>query len=161
MKKSIISKIVPAIILIAFSSGVYGQQEGPLKKLESMRIAFITEKLDLSSSEAEKFWPVYRDYANRNDRITEERRSLYRYASKNAEYISESEINELLEKHLNLQKEESNLTEKFNSRFLQILPPKKVLILYTTENQFKTFILNQIMERPRPGQQGQRRRFIE
>ena len=34
------------------------------KKLQALKIAFITQKLQLTSAEAEKFWPVYNQYDN-------------------------------------------------------------------------------------------------
>jgi hypothetical protein len=144
--KIIFSGMILAYNLIFFNHIAYGQAEGPMQKLESMRIAFFTERLALTSSEAEKFWPVYRDYNNRKEKINEERRSLIRYISKNGDYLSEKEINESLGKYLTLQKDETNLSEIFNQKFLEILPAKKVLKIYITENQFKAYILNQIKE---------------
>jgi len=32
------------------------------EKIESFRIAYFTEKLDLSPAEAETFWPLYNEY---------------------------------------------------------------------------------------------------
>src|SRR5687768_8326854 len=32
------------------------------QQIESVKVAFISQKLDLSTSEAEKFWPVYNTY---------------------------------------------------------------------------------------------------
>jgi hypothetical protein len=33
-----------------------------MERLESAKIGFLTQKLDLSPREAEKFWPVYNQY---------------------------------------------------------------------------------------------------
>ena len=142
--------------MIFFRSPAFGQEEPYLEKIESMRIGFFTEKLALTPDEAEKFWPVFRDYTNRKEKINVERRSLFRYIMRNGDYLSEKEVSESLEKFLSLQKEESGLTEVFNQKFLDILPPKKVLKIYMAENQFKVYILNQIKEnRPlKPGQGG-------
>ena len=34
------------------------------EKIQSLKIAFITQKLQLTTDEAEKFWPVYNQYDN-------------------------------------------------------------------------------------------------
>lgn len=36
------------------------------RKLEAQRIAYITNKLDLSSEESIKFWPVYNEYSKKD-----------------------------------------------------------------------------------------------
>ena len=146
MKNQVTVRLIVFYALIFFTQFTFGQAERPLEKLESMRIAFFTERLALSPTEAEKFWPVYRDFNNRKEKINEEKRSLFRYVIKNMDYLTEKEINEALDKHLTLQKEETNLSENFNKKFLEILPPNKVLKIYITENQFKAYILTQIRD---------------
>jgi len=57
------------ILLVLISSiQVYGQRG---EKLESLRIAFITNKLSLTTTESEKFWPIYNVYRKE---VTEIRR---------------------------------------------------------------------------------------
>ncbi len=149
--------IVISLIIFLPRSLSYGQPENYMDKIESIRIAFFTERLDLTTEEAQKFWPVYKDFSNRREKINEDRRLLFRYIMKNGDFLSDKEINESLDKYLNLSKEETSLNEVFNQKFLNILPPKKVIKIYITENQFKAYILNQIKER-RPNNQGQRGR---
>lgn len=163
-------KVFAGILLIAgllFSGSVLPGQDRPgqdrpgqdmpnLERMEQMRIAFFTEKLDLTKSEAEKFWPIFNDYSSRREKINEDRRILFRYIQRNGDYLSEKEISESLDKYLNLEKEEKEVSVVFNQKFLEILPAKKVLKIYLADHQFKVFILNQIREnRPiRPGQGG-------
>ena len=48
---------------------LYSQEKRPNKeKIKELKIAFLTEKLDLTVKEAEKFWPVY----NKHDAILRE-----------------------------------------------------------------------------------------
>jgi hypothetical protein len=121
-----------------------GQEGTYLEKIEAIRKDFFTERLELTPDEASKFWPVYSDFNNRREKINEDRRILFRYVTRNSEFLTEKEINDSLEKYLSLEKEETVLAEQFNQKFLSILPPKKVLKIYVTENQFKAYILNQI-----------------
>jgi len=159
MKNKIRYFIIILFIIVFSGSESVGQVQNYLEKLESLRIAFFTERLDLTPDEAEKFWPVYKDYNNRREKINEDRRMIYRNAIRNDHSLTEDEIRESLEKFINLQKEETALSEMFNQKFLEILPPRKVLRIYITENQFKAFILNEIKENRHESPVQRRRTF--
>jgi len=156
------NKVLTRLILIAafffICSVSSGQDEPNIERMESMRIAFFTEKLALTKTEAEKFWPVFNDYTNRKEKINADRRNLFRYIQRNGDYLSDKEVSESLEKYINLDKEDKELSEVFNQKFLEILPARKVLKIYLADHQFKVFILNRIREnRPiGPGQGGRR-----
>ena len=40
-------------------------KERMLEKMESMRVAFLTNKLDLTTDESTRFWPVYNEFARK------------------------------------------------------------------------------------------------
>ncbi|MCK7539265.1 MAG: hypothetical protein MZV63_54335 [Marinilabiliales bacterium] len=50
------------------------------EKLTAYKIAFFTQRLDLTPAEAEKFWPLYNDYSARKNKLQADRLSLMRYA---------------------------------------------------------------------------------
>jgi hypothetical protein len=39
-------------------------QETDVSRIEALKIAYITKKLNLSPDEAQRFWPIYNNYAN-------------------------------------------------------------------------------------------------
>ena len=43
-------------------------------KIEAARIAYITDQLQLTPGEAEKFWPIYREFAERRREIRQQLR---------------------------------------------------------------------------------------
>ncbi|HVK49362.1 MAG TPA: hypothetical protein VM488_15990, partial [Pseudobacter sp.] len=54
--------ILAAFFVITFSANAQEErktQREPGAKIEALKIAFFTRKLDLSTEEAQKFWPVY------------------------------------------------------------------------------------------------------
>ncbi|MEO9209601.1 MAG: hypothetical protein ABI208_00805 [Ginsengibacter sp.] len=55
------------LLLLLFFLGTatmsYGQNN-PGERIQALKIAFITQRLQLTPAEAEKFWPVYREYDN-------------------------------------------------------------------------------------------------
>jgi hypothetical protein len=134
--------------LIMGFSGILSAQNGQKKdNLEAEKVAFFSKELALTSAEAERFWPVYNDYSNRKDKINRDRKVLFQYISDNKENLTEAEIQDGLAKLISYQNQETTLIDTYNKKFLEILPPKKVLLIYVTENQFKVYILKQIRDR--------------
>jgi len=52
-------KIVFTLLIISFTISSLNAQQSKREKLKAYKTAFITQRLDLSSKEAEKFWPIY------------------------------------------------------------------------------------------------------
>jgi hypothetical protein len=60
--------------------------------------------------------------------------------------MTELEVQDALTKFITYQSQETTLIENYNKKFLDILPPKKVLMIYVAENQFKVYLLKQIRD---------------
>ncbi len=141
------------IILLIFHSFVFSSwitaQVSPGERLRAERVAFFTEKLQLTSQEAEKFWPVFNDYDNRKDKLNNEKRTLALYIERNSDNMSQQEITENLNRYMKIQEEEYELGKEFHEKFLAILSPRKVLKLYVAENQFRQHLLERLKEQRR------------
>jgi len=81
--------------LFIFSQNI---SEEKRKKIESQKIAFITKALDLSSEEAQVFWPVYNDFSDEMKTIRKKRREVFSKARKNRSSLTEKEIGIIIEK---------------------------------------------------------------
>lgn len=120
-------------------------QQAPVnQRIKAERVAFYNDKLELTAKEAEKFWPVYNDYTNRQEKLNMERRMLLRYIDSNSDNMSEEEIEESLRKYIENQNASHALFIEYNKKFLEILPVEKVIRLYIVENQFKQYLLRKI-----------------
>jgi len=132
-------------LLFIFTSVLFGQQsENKVEQINAQKIAFFTEKLSLTAKEAQQFWPVYNDYWLRKNKLIEDRKNLMNYCSDNISNLSEKEIEEIADKYTRFYTEEANLLVKYNDKFKSVLPVKKVMKLYITDNQFKVYLLQQI-----------------
>jgi len=124
-----------------------------------MKIAYITERLDLSSEEAEKFWPIYNDYNDKKGEILHEIREFRRYYVENLDNIDDEEHLELLHKYIKLQQKDADLLPSYQEKFIEVLPAKKVMKLYIAEIQFKNYLLQKLRDHKGQGNgkgQGQR-----
>ena len=50
--------------------------QGNNDKIDAYRVAFLTQELQLSSDEAQKFWPIYNDIKDDRDKLYEEKKKL-------------------------------------------------------------------------------------
>ncbi len=140
------------ILLIFFSTDFLLAQRGPgygrfqdqREKIEAHKIAFITEKVDLTPEEAEVFWPAYN--ANR-DRMEAERKAFrekYRKERFYPDQLSDEEAVERLDAQLAHEQKMLNMRIAFNEELKEILPPQKILKLIEAEQEFKLELMRRV-----------------
>lgn len=115
-----------------------------LERLNSQKIAFYTQRLQLTSAEAEKFWPVYNEYQRKKNDILLEKRDTDKYLRQSYSTLTDKEIEEISDKYIAFNKAEADLLTAYHEQFKKVLPIKKVIKLYQAENQFKEMLLRQI-----------------
>lgn len=128
-----------------------------MDRLNAQKIAFFTSRLQLTPEESEKFWPVYNEYQKKRTDIQEKRRQLQIKYAREQSVLNDAEILQMSDQFIELQVEETEVSRKYHEQFKQVLPIRKVLRLYYTENQYKTFLLRQLRERAAHIRQGSRR----
>ena len=110
-------------------------------RLEALKIAFITKRLNLTPEEAQKFWPVYNQYSG-------EIRKVRMDAIQNKEEEIATE-----EKVLNIRK-------KYNGEFAKALSPQRVDQFFRSEKEFGAFVKREVMQRRNMRMQQQRRPLL-
>ena len=140
MKRDIIILIFLAIFpLIQVTA-----QNPNLEKLNAYKIAFFTRRMNLTSQEAEKFWPVYNEFQDKRNSIQTERQALNRNFNQNELNMTEKELIEAGDKHVSLQVQEASLAQEYHKKFKEILAPAKIIRLYQAENQYRLQLLNEL-----------------
>jgi len=125
--------ITSIIFIISFSLISFSQQNRD--KIKTLKIAFITEKLDLSEKEAQQFWPIYNAFEDEQFQI---RRNSFQGRYKiNFETITEEEASSLLKEMRSIETKRHALKTKFIDDLTKILPAKKIIMLDKVEDDFK------------------------
>lgn len=111
------------------------------EKIRAAHAAYITERLELTSTEAEQFWPIYRKYG-------EERRQLWQQMRE----VRRSGMNEeeLLKRELALKQRELDLEKAYTEKFSRVIPASKLVKLRQAEADFRRLLLRQIQQRRHP-----------
>jgi len=118
---------------------------GPLKKetrerIEAQRVAFITQKLNLSPDEAAKFWPVYNEHkdALKNLRDDIERPDLLS--------VTDEEASTIIERHLQMEQKRTDLNRNLYTRLRTVIASRKILMLHAAEREFNRELLHRANE---------------
>ena len=152
MKKIIIFLLIILIYPVSRSSA----QNTNLEKLNNYKIGFFTRRLNLTSEEAEKFWPVYNEYQVQRNLIQLEKMKLNRTFNQSEGTLSDSQLGEIGDKYVDCIVQESALAVTFHKKLKTVLPPAKVIMYYQAENQYKAQLLNELQnarqqQKLRPG----------
>jgi len=102
------------------------------EKRESMVIWRLTEELDLSSQQAEKFFPRFREHREKLEKIgKDERKSLMeiRFKIRDNDEISKSEMERTIKNVAELRKDRVDLETKFILGMEDILDPNQMVKL--------------------------------
>jgi hypothetical protein len=148
--------VIFLLIILMFPVIRSSAQNTNLEKLNNYKIGFFTKKLNLTSEEAEKFWPVYNDYQGQRNLIQREKLKLNRNFNQNESSLSDNQLEEMGDKYVDCLVQESNLAVVFHKKLKEVLPPVKVILYYQAENQYKVQLLNELQnvkqqQRLRPG----------
>jgi hypothetical protein len=108
------------------------------EKINAARVAYITERLGLTAEEAEKFWPVYREFVQKRQGL----RQQFRDAKKSGQ-----DEKALLDLDLKLKQEEVDLEKDYSGRLQKVISAQKLMSLRQAEVDFRRLLLRQIQQR--------------
>lgn len=133
------------ICLILFSSLQLAAQnrEGHREKIKALKTAHITEGLNLTPQEAQKFWPVYNKYEKK-------RRQLHRQEHadiENIECISEDKAKKMLDEYVRLEREDYLLKKQYFQELSTILSAQRIIQLKKVEEDFNRKLIKEYRAR--------------
>ena len=156
MKKILLILILTSCVSTAFA------QHPKRKKIKALKTAHITNELNFTSNEAEKFWPIYNTSQKKHHQLRNESKELRRKLKDNFDAISESEAKVILQKSIDLHNRMHKQRNKLTADLIKFLPAKKIILLKKAEDDFNRKLLKQFKGRRGPGSEGdmspQRRR---
>lgn len=113
------------------------------EKIKALKTAYITEGLDLTTKEAQEFWPVYNAYE-------EKRRNLYwrEHADVgNLECMTEDSADSKLQEYVEIEREDYLLRKKYYEDLKKIFSAKKIMQLEKVEDEFNKKLMREYRSR--------------
>lgn len=140
MKRLTLVLICMTLTLGAFAQGPHnnGGHKNYFERIKAEKVAFITDKLDLSSEEAQVFWPVYNEYWKESQKAHGATMKAFRETTpQKGETISDAELEAKLDTYIKAASAEQKVLETYHPKFKKVLPLEKVAKLYQAEEAFR------------------------
>jgi hypothetical protein len=116
------------------------------ERIQAQKIAFITEKLSLTTEEAQSFWPIYNTYEATVNTIKSKDLRAIKMEMRNDEGVSDKRANELLESLIEAEEKTHAAKLKLVRDLKQVIPAKKIIQLKGAEDQFNRMLLERLKE---------------
>lgn len=147
-------KLLPLLTFIVLGYNGISQSPEAKEKIEAARIALITERLELTPEQAEKFWPVYREYGIKQREIRQEFDRTRKNFDPNK--ASEEENKKMLEMATQVKERQLSLEREYSERILTVINTRQLNNLRKAENDFKEMLLKRIRAEQMKRQQQKR-----
>jgi Spy/CpxP family protein refolding chaperone len=148
-----IIKNILSLLIVFISMNVIAQDSpfGRKKKeqIKSLKIAFITSELSLTSEEATKFWPVYNAYEDKQQDIKNQKLKGYldRMDVDSFDKLSDKETSNMLSQIESSEEKLYQAKKKYLTSLKGVISPLKILKLKRAEENFNRKLLQQYRNR--------------
>ncbi|MGH1335422.1 MAG: hypothetical protein ACRBFS_04780 [Aureispira sp.] len=135
--------ILCSLLLISFSFSSMAQRGASKReRVKALKVAFITEDVQLTSEQAKAFWPLYNE-------LESELKGLRDQIEKRPDFsnASDQEIETWLLQKLSLEEQQIALKRTYIKRFEKVITWPQIAKLLHVERRFKKELLKQIQER--------------
>jgi Spy/CpxP family protein refolding chaperone len=116
-----------------------GRQGKRGEKVEALKIAFITEKLNLTTAEAQQFWPIYNEH---HAKMREIRAPLK--DAKNLDTMTDAEAEKMMATYFDVEQRALNLQKEYFGQLKKVLSVRKIAKLHRAEREFKNRLIDHI-----------------
>lgn len=147
-----------AVIAILFLTSVVQMawaQRSAQERIEAFKVAFFTQKLQLTTEEARAFWPLYNEYERERELLRQQMKTSTR-----PELMSDEALRAHLYRQLDTEVRLVELRREYFEKFMEVLPLRKVALILQVERQFKRKLLEELRQRRQghhPSRSGRRR----
>lgn len=130
--------------IIATTTIAQEDKESKREKIKALKVAFITERLELTPDEAQTFWPVYNIYDGRVNDIYDTERKVMRELRTDFDTMDEAAATKTLQTIQSLEKQKLDARAELLSGLKDKITSKKTLVLFKAENDFRRDLLRKL-----------------
>ena len=125
MFKKFLFSVLMILQIISFSAKA--QHKG--EKVESIKVAYLSEKLNLDPRTAERFWPLYNQYNDEMRKVLDGRKA---------------NDNRTAEEILDQEQKAIDIKRKYSSMFLKVISNEQLTQLFQSEKEFNKILLRRM-----------------
>ena len=134
-----IASVIALFLAAAFTADAQlNPQDGWKERMQSVKIAFLTNEIGLTPTEAQSFWPIYNAVNEELDKAVYSTFSSYMELEKALnENKSEKEISKCLERYLEALGSQDEIRRESVEKYKKILSETKVAKIFVAEEKFR------------------------
>lgn len=129
----------------AFAQGPQGAQgprrggdNGWRERVRAEKVAFLTDEIDLTESEAQVFWPIYNEIQKSQRESFDAVKKAYDAMAKGVQDgKTGKEMDKLVRAYIDAKEKSEGIETKYLNKLLKALPAEKVARYYVAEEKFR------------------------
>lgn len=138
-------KLFIGISLVLFGTSLFAQStndylEVSRSVIKTEKKAAIAEVMQLTDAQSQTFWSLYNEYNEKMYAINTDLFNIIKDYAKYYESMSDAKAIELWSNVFKIETELLKLKKEYFNKFLQILPPTKIVKYFQAENKIKALI---------------------
>tara|TARA_R100000935_G_C2817540_1_gene158032 strand:+ start:755 stop:1195 length:441 start_codon:yes stop_codon:yes gene_type:complete len=131
------------LAFFAFSSLQAQDKEEHREKIKALKVAYITQELNMNSQVAQKFWPVYNQYEIKKREL--QKRENLDWDTVGS--INEARAEAMLKEYLDIEKEEYTIKKQLFTDLKRFLTAREIIKLHELEASFHQKLIKEYRER--------------
>lgn len=135
-------KIVQIVLFLMIGNSVFAQRVS-YKEITEKRIEYIAPRLNLTATESEKFWPIFREFYEQRELIARKSKLRNKQSDEKRPQTEEEYIN-AINFMIDNKIDQTTLMKEYMKKYLEVLPAEKVYRLYQLDEEFNKFLLDQL-----------------
>jgi hypothetical protein len=138
MKKIAFFLIYFAFAIPSFSQQMNGKIE---EKVKIQRIAFITQRLSLTETEAQQFWPIFNEFTDKLQQIRKQPK-----VEKPFDELADADVEKMITAQFDRDSREIDLKKEYFVKLKKVISVKKIAKLYKAEKDFRGELVKQLQD---------------
>ena len=154
MKKTLIFGLLlsTAAVIAQPKMGHRAELEKKKEKIEAIKMAYLTDELELTVAESQAFWPVYNELQNKEQELREQQRTSLKKLS--GDEPSEKEVEKMLYSFADTHIAIEELRKSYLDDFIEVIGAKKTAQLLRAEKEFGRRMMERMTGKDRPRDKG-------
>jgi len=130
-------------VILFTTTTLFAQPQRRFERIRAIKVAYITDKIHLTSEQSAAFWPVYNQY----EQELQSARKQFANQNHDAKPMSDEASMQLIDDNLDYQQRVLDLKKKYKDQFLKVISPQQLVELNKAERQFKMMLIQQLKEK--------------
>ena len=141
MKKKLTLSVLLLFTALSFSQDFKEKRE----KIKALKVAYITEQLELTTDEAQRFWPIYNANEEKQFELRHKkmRSIINKFENGGLEKLSDKEATSLIDQVESIEDELHDYKKKYIKELKTVISAKKIINLKKAEDEFNRKLMKQ------------------